>query len=743
MSNIIYKVPIAYSQSYSSITVQTSSNYQITGITSGSLTLSGEYPNDINSILSMEYGGNNLYESPFIIYYGGVDTGTVIPNITTPDISASFTLNKVSGNTIFTTSSNSPYYFKNNDSINKYITIVYNTESLSNLQISIEKFLQIATSSQSQIQFITTSSAEVINLGLLITGSSDSSLLQINLDGDESKTIIIGKSTFPSGSNIQNGMYITSVTSSNESFGALNIFKIKNNSIQNTELRIDSINSCINPIILAPNSSVFGVNNKAMSTASFVEGIGNLTTGYAAHAAGVNTTASGYASFSTGIETDADGTGSFAMGSGSRTTGIASFAAGINNLASGIASVAVGFQTTASGLASLSAGTNTDAIGQGSVAFGDSTLAVGVSSFAIGQNTTANTQASFAAGIGTFTEAIGQTTVGQYNSKVGDIKNVFIIGGGLSDGTRHNLFRAVGGKNSDNGNAERQVIVDVTAVSPELDNVSFFVVSGSSKFRAVGNETIEFEGNTTFNNQITVNGGINTTALTASNIITNGSTNLRGGQTTIRGSGTTSATTAFRVENSSQIARLTILDNGTSAFNTNHLYISSSGRIGIGTSNPLQLLHLQSGRLLVNNPNSPDTFNDLNIGGINSSIWDNNESHRINFVYGTNGASLSQFQTIESNYNSSTQISKLRFRNFYNNGPQTSVIMTLESTGKLGINTDNPQTSLHISGASAILTLTPQHPLPTVNIPTGSFAVSASSPPRPYFWDGMNWNSIC
>jgi len=507
-------------------------------------------------------------------------------------------------------------------------------------------------------------------------------------------------------------------------------------------LQIDSILSGLNPTASAPGAATFGIGNVSTNTGSFAEGVNSLSSGYAAHAAGTNTTASGYASFSTGIETDADGTGSFVMGSGSRTTGIASFAAGINNLASGISSVAVGFQTTASGLASLSAGTNTDAIGQGSVAFGDNTLAVGVSSFAVGQNTIANTQASFAAGIGTFTEAIGQTTIGQYNSKVGDIKNVFIIGGGLSDDNRHNLFRAIGGKNSDNGNAERQVIVDVTAVSPELDNVSFFVVSGSSKFRAVGNETIEFEGNTTFNNQITVNGGINTTALTASSIITNGSTNLRGGQTTIKGSGTTSATTAFRVENASQTARLTILDNGTSAFNTNHLYISSSGRIGIGTSNPLQLLHLQNGRLFINNPNSSDTFNDLNIGGINSTIWDNNESHRINFVYGTNGASLSQFQTIESNYNSSTQISKLRFRNFYNNGPQTSVIMTLESTGKIGINTDNPQTSLHISGASAILTLTPQHPLPILDIPTGSFAVSASSPPKPYFWDGTSWNSL-
>ena len=60
----------------------------------------------------------------------------------------------------------------------------------------------------------------------------------------------------------------------------------------------------------------------------------------------------------------------------------------------------------------------------------------------------------------------------------------------------------------------------------------------------------------------------------------------------VRGSGATSATTALLIENSSATARLTILDDGTSAFNTSHLYVSSSGRIGIGTSTPSTQLHI-------------------------------------------------------------------------------------------------------------------------------------------------------
>ena len=40
-----------------------------------------------------------------------------------------------------------------------------------------------------------------------------------------------------------------------------------------------------------------------------------------------------------------------------------------------------------------------------------------------------------------------------------------------------------------------------------------------------------------------------------------------------------------------------------------------------------------------------------------------------------------------------------------------------------------------------VLTIQPMHPLPN-NAATGSFAVSASTPPIPYFWNGSNWNAL-
>ncbi len=92
---------------------------------------------------------------------------------------------------------------------------------------------------------------------------------------------------------------------------------------------------------------------------------------------------------------------------------------------------------------------------------------------------------------------------------------------------------------------------------------------------------------------ISGSGNVGIGTLTPTNTLNvNGTTFLQGGQTTVRGSGATSATTALRVENSAATALLTMLNDGTSAFNTNHLYVSSSGNVGIGLTSPLARLHI-------------------------------------------------------------------------------------------------------------------------------------------------------
>ena len=79
------------------------------------------------------------------------------------------------------------------------------------------------------------------------------------------------------------------------------------------------------------------------------------------------------------------------------------------------------------------------------------------------------------------------------------------------------------------------------------------------------------------------------------------------------------------------------------------------------------------------------------------------------------------------------------------------------NNGNFGVGTMSPSCSLDVKGTarisgsltvtgsvtfSSVLTLAPQHPLPSVNLSIGSFAVSSSTPPKPYFWDGNNWYAL-
>ena len=78
--------------------------------------------------------------------------------------------------------------------------------------------------------------------------------------------------------------------------------------------------------------------------------------------------------------------------------------------------------------------------------------------------------------------------------------------------------------------------------------------------------------------------------------------------------------------------------------------------------------------------------------------------------------------------------------------PITSVITvaSIGPQGQPGALQSSNSGSFTITGSltiSNILALTPQTPLPS-GVATGSFAVSSSVPPKPYFWDGTAWNAL-
>ena len=322
--------------------------------------------------------------------------------------------------------------------------------------------------------------------------------------------------------------YFTDITSSNELLSA--------------RLQIDSILSGINPTASAPGAATFGINNIATNTGSFVEGVGTLATGFAAHAAGFNTTASGYAAFSVGVETDAEGTASFAAGSGS--------------LAKGTATVAFG--------------------------------------------------------IGTVASSSGQLVVGHYNESKTDINNIFVVGDGTSNSLRRNVIEVYGGQ----GASLRGVKIDTVSPSgPATTTIDGFNVYGRTIFyggvtQSANIITIDgdyggithgsasyiaetynslgaLRGRTLFNYKgIDFNNSVQTTAPSSTHLWTNSSNRLfySSSAVILNGGNTLGSTMLIGTNDTNNLE----LETSGSV----RMTISSSGRVGIGTTTPTAELHI-------------------------------------------------------------------------------------------------------------------------------------------------------
>lgn len=211
----------------------------------------------------------------------------------------------------------------------------------------------------------------------------------------------------------------------------------------------------VSTLVTGPGSHAEGY----FTTASGQDLIGGNTGG--AHSEGLLTFASASFSHAEGRNTISKGVFSHAEGSGSIAEGAASHAEGRQTLASGLFSHTEGYLTTASGIYSHAEGLGTVSSNTGSHAYGLVSLASGEFSFAggiystasgdysvaLGMSSSAATIGTFAAGVGTKADLSVLTAFGTYN-QTSSISNTsygtFVVGGGVSDSARANLFRVSG-----------------------------------------------------------------------------------------------------------------------------------------------------------------------------------------------------------------------------------------------------------------------------------------------------------
>jgi hypothetical protein len=253
-------------------------------------------------------------------------------------------------------------------------------------------------------------------------------------------------------------------------------------------------------------------------------------------------------------------------------------------------------------------------------------------------------------------------------------------------------------------------------------------------------------------NNIRIDGGIHTTTLATNNVVRFANSGSAAVNTTyfsstnvginttspsaklhVVGSGTTASTTSLLVQNANASASLSVLD-GVSV---------SSFQVTAGNFTDSTFYRDNLWR-----PASLASARDITVGSDGTL---NGYSSRLNFItYYSNGGqgnqsnfagyvrtTIGQYTATSGPGGNQPSGRGTLLLGVYDSDYSSTVLNSFDvvSVGKYATTISGSLT------VSSILTLTPQSPLPS-GVPTGSFAVSSSAPPKPYFYDGTTWNAL-
>jgi hypothetical protein len=314
----------------------------------------------------------------------------------------------------------------------------------------------------------------------------------------------------------------------------------------------------------------------SIGLSSLAAGFNSIAKGENAIAFGNSTTARGLGAVALGLSTVAQGNYSTALGVGTIASGGYSIAAGYDAVASGNGSFALGLFAQAQGIESVAFGEQSLASGYKSMCFGYMARAEASHATAIGYESFANGQNAIALGDGSSAIGSSSVAIGKSTATIGD--NAITLG----------FFTRAFGNNS---------------IATGYDTKALGVSSFSS------GEDTKASGDFAFS------AGYTTTAKAYASFAT----------------GRFNDTTAISTTVWNTADPLFIIGNG-SAHNarSNAVTVLKSGKTGIGTPNPINLLHLRAANDTINGPI-------LSLGGTSA---DQAESGRIRFYEGTASTNL-------------------------------------------------------------------------------------------------------
>jgi len=391
--------------------------------------------------------------------------------------------------------------------------------------------------------------------------------------------------------------------------------------------------------------------DKAAFRAGRVEGTqwDKDSVGLSSLASGFNAIAKGENAIAFGNSTRANGLGAVALGLSTVAQGNYSTALGVSSIASGGYSIAAGFDAVASGNGSFAFGLFAQALGLSSVAFGEQCLASGVQSMCFGYM--ARTEAAHATAIGyeAFANGPKAISLGDGSSAIGS-SSVAI---GKSTATIGDFAISLGAFTRAVGNSS-------TATGYDTDAFGESSFSSGEDTRASGD--------------FSFSAGYTTTAKAYASFVT----------------GRYNDTTAMSTSMWNTVDPLFIIGNG-SANNarSNAVTVLKSGKTGIGTAAPVNLLHLRAANDTINGPI-------LSLGGTSP---DQAESGRIRFYEGTASTNLrGGYIHLDGSANRFHIGIHPTSDNIVSN--DIDAISIDRASGEVGIGTANPNYLLEVNGTA-------------------------------------------